>query len=186
MQRIIFIGTSDRDTGLPLEAVTIAEVLKEQGYATGCFGKWHLGFTPPYFPTNQGFDEFRGLGSGDGDFFTHVDRSGNPDWWRDNTLTPEEGYTTDLVTRHSVDFIERHRDEPFFLYVPTHLDPPKNIPEIALTDARYDGRSKAVELREMHHGHLAAISYLDTQVGKVLNELDSLGMRENTIIVYFA
>jgi len=70
--------------------------------------------------------------------------------------------------------------------VPTHLEPPVDVPEIALTKFRYDGRKKPDELRELHHGHLAAISYLDTQVGKVLGELDRLGLRENTIVVFWS
>lgn len=70
--------------------------------------------------------------------------------------------------------------------VPVNLDPPIGAPEIALTSSRYSGRDKPDELREMHHGHLAAISYLDTQVGKVLDELDQLGLRDNTIIVFWS
>jgi arylsulfatase A-like enzyme len=62
------------DEGLPLESVTIAEVLKGAGYATGAYGKWHLGFQPPFLPTSHGFDDFRGLGSGDGDHHTHINR----------------------------------------------------------------------------------------------------------------
>ena len=70
--------------------------------------------------------------------------------------------------------------------VPRHLDPPSNVPEIALTSSRYDGRAKPIELSEMHHGHLAAITYLDTQIGKVIDELDGLGLRNNTIIVWWS
>ena len=69
-------GKTEHDQGMPSGALTIAEVLKEAGYATGMFGKWHLGYLPPYLPHDQGFDEFRGLGSGDGDHHTHVDRWG--------------------------------------------------------------------------------------------------------------
>lgn len=64
-----------RDAGLPLSAVTIAERLKQAGYATGVFGKWHLGYEAPYLPTNQGFDGFRGLVSGDGDHHTQIDEA---------------------------------------------------------------------------------------------------------------
>ncbi|MGY8696088.1 MAG: sulfatase, partial [Verrucomicrobiia bacterium] len=70
--------------------------------------------------------------------------------------------------------------------VPTHLDPPKDVPDIAMTNSRYDGRANPEELKEMHHGHLAAISYLDTQIGKVLTELDELGLRDETIIVFWS
>ncbi len=70
--------------------------------------------------------------------------------------------------------------------VPVNLEPPIGVPEIALTSSRYDGGSKPDELREMHHGHLAAISYLDTQIGKVLDQLDQLEMRDNTIVVFWS
>ncbi|TWU62549.1 Arylsulfatase [Crateriforma conspicua] len=87
-------GVRHHDQGLPHEAVTIAEMLKSQGYATACFGKWHLGYRPPWLPTSQGFDIFRGLVSGDGDFHTHVDRSGNEDWWHNDQIEMVQGYTT--------------------------------------------------------------------------------------------
>ncbi|HAW29363.1 MAG TPA: sulfatase, partial [Planctomycetaceae bacterium] len=64
-------GKSNHDIGLPHQALTMAELLKQQGYATACFGKWHLGYQSPWLPTNQGFDLFRGLTSGDGDHHTH-------------------------------------------------------------------------------------------------------------------
>ncbi|MDA0350306.1 MAG: sulfatase [Verrucomicrobia bacterium] len=70
--------------------------------------------------------------------------------------------------------------------IPEHLDPPANLPEIALTSARYDGRNNPEQLREMHHGHLATITYMDAQIGKVLDELDALGIRDNTIIVFWS
>ena len=127
---------------------------------------------------------------------------------------PDEAYYDGRVAKKAVEALRelKKKDQPFFLAVgfwkphtpfnapkkywdlytrdsvpvPAHLEPPMNIPEIALTSSRYDGRAKPEELREMHHGHLAAISYLDTQVGKVLNELDTLGLREDTIIVFWS
>ncbi|MDG2170965.1 MAG: sulfatase, partial [Opitutales bacterium] len=127
---------------------------------------------------------------------------------------PDEAYYDGRVANKAVEALGMlsKKDQPFFLAVgfwkphtpfnapkkywdmydrnsvpvPQHLEPPEDIPEIALTSARYDGRSKPDELREMHHGHLAAISYLDTQVGKVLNELDRLGLKDDTIIVYWS
>ena len=183
-------GVRDYKSGLPLEAVTIAERLKEVGYATGCFGKWHLGYTPAFFPTKQGFDEFVGLGSGDGDFFTHVDRSGRKDWWRNETPLEEEGYTTDLLTEHSVRFIEDHRDKPFFLYVP-HLaihfpwqgpeDPPHRIPEKDYADDKWG----VIPDRSNVYPHVKAmIESLDESVGKIVTALKRLGLEENTLIVF--
>lgn len=89
-------GDTQRAVGLPHAAVTIAELLREHGSATSCFGKWHLGFQPPFLPTNQGFDEFRGLAAGDGDHHSHIDRYGNEDWWHNNEVEMESGYTADL------------------------------------------------------------------------------------------
>ncbi len=79
------------------------------------------------------------------------------------------------------DLYERER-----IPVPQHVTPPDCVPEIALTDARYESGPDSAELRELHHGHLAAISYLDTQVGRVLEELDALALRDNTIIVFWS
>jgi iduronate 2-sulfatase len=70
--------------------------------------------------------------------------------------------------------------------VPSRVIPPSNVPEIALTSARYKGGEDSAVLREMHHGHLAAITYLDTQIGKVLRELDTLDLRKNTIVVFWS
>lgn len=70
--------------------------------------------------------------------------------------------------------------------VPSHVTPPADVPEIALTSSRYLGGASSEQLRKMHHGHLAAISYLDAQVGRVLSELNSLDLRENTIIVFWS
>ena len=113
-------GIDDYDIGLPHDARTIAESLGEGGYVTGMYGKWHLGYHPPFMPVDQGFRDFRGLTSGDGDHHSHIDRSGRKDWWHNSELVPEAGYGVDLITKHSVNFVERHRDEPFFLYV-AHL-----------------------------------------------------------------
>jgi arylsulfatase A len=114
------LGEDSYDSGLPATATTIAQVLKERGYATAIYGKWHLGYRPPFLPTRYGFDDFRGLASGDGDHHSHIDRSGRKDWWHNERIEMEEGYTADLLTRHSIRFIEQNKHRPFFLYLP-HL-----------------------------------------------------------------
>jgi arylsulfatase A len=183
-------GVRDRDRGLPLGAVTIAELLKQRGYATACFGKWHLGYKPPWLPTSQGFDVFRGLGSGDGDFHTHINRSGNPDWWHNNRLEPTEGYTTDLLTRYSVEFIEANRDRPFFLYVP-HLaihfpwqgpiDPPHRQKGRSYHDDKWgvipDPKNVRPHVRAM-------IQSLDASVGQVVTALKKAGLEQNTLVIF--
>lgn len=183
-------GVRDYDFGLPLEAVTFAEVLKKEGYATGCFGKWHLGYKPPFFPLNQGFDEFRGLGSGDGDFFNHIDRSGREDWWHNNVNTPETGYTTELVTQHSVDFIKRHQDQPFFLYVP-HLaihfpwqgpdDPPHRVKGLDYANDKWG----VIPDRSKVRPHVKAmIEALDQSVGDIVAALKQFSLIDNTLVIF--
>ncbi len=183
-------GKKDYDTGMPSEALTIAEVLKKAGYATGMYGKWHLGYHPPYLPSNQGFDEFIGLGSGDGDHHTHIDRSGRKDWWYNNELKMEIGYSTDLITDHSINFIKTHKSEPFFLYV-SHLsihfpwqgpdDPPH----------RMEGNDYANDKWGIIHDksnvspHVKAmVESIDKGVGKIINTLSDLDLVENTLVIF--
>lgn len=180
----------EKEVGLPVAAVTLAERLKEEGYATGCFGKWHLGYSAPMIPTRQGFDVFRGLLSGDGDHHTRIDRSGNEDWYHDETLSPEAGYTADLLTDHAVDFIEAHRDSPFFLYLP-HLaihfpwqgrgDPPQREPGTNYQDDKWgiipDPANVAPHIQAM-------LTALDDSVGRVISTLHENGLEEDTIVIF--
>ena len=109
------------DVGLDGRDPTIAELLKGAGYRTGLFGKWHLGYDPKFNPVVQGFDEFVGFVSGNVDYHSHIDQTGEIDWWKQDKLVAEEGYSTDLITAHGLGFIERHKDAPFFLYYPMLL-----------------------------------------------------------------
>ena len=179
-----------RDSGLPLSAVTIAEVLKQAGYATGMFGKWHLGYQAPYLPTNQGFDEFRGLVSGDGDHHTQIDRSGNEDWWKGNVVVMEKGYTADLITRHSVDFIDRHQDKPFFLYVP-HLaihfpwQGPNDPPHRKAGVGYHNDKWGVIPDRSNVQPHVTAmIERLDRSVGEIVAALERHDLTEKTFVVF--
>ena len=183
-------GIDDYDIGLPLDAVTIAEVLGGEGYATGMYGKWHLGYHPPFMPADQGFDDFRGLGSGDGDHHSHIDRSGRPDWWHNSELEMEPGYTVDLIARHSVDFIKRHQEQPFFLYV-AHLaihfpwqgpDDPgyrveggnyHNLTKLG----QLDGTDVSPKVNEM-------VEAVDGSVGAILEALREHGLESQTLVIF--
>lgn len=183
------LGSRDQ-LGLPHAAVTIAELLKPLGYAAACFGKWHLGYRPPLLPTNQGFDLFRGLGSGDGDFHTHIDRAGNEDWWHNNQLEMVEGYTTDLLTRYSIEFIETHRESPFFLYVP-HLAihfpwQGPNDPGHRVKGTNYDDdKWGIIPDRSNVAPHVKAmIESLDESVGKIIETLTKLQLADNTLVIF--
>ena len=181
---------ASRENGLPQEAVTLAEVLKRSGYATGIFGKWHLGYKPPLLPINQGFDEFRGLASGDGDHHTHISREGLKDWWLNNEIKMEKGYTTDLLTGYSVDFIERHSEQPFFLYL-AHLaihfpwqgpdDPPHRVEGTNYARDKWG----IIPNRANVAPHVKAmVESVDRSVGRVIAALEKLKLAENTLVVF--
>jgi arylsulfatase A-like enzyme len=154
------------------------------------YGKWHLGYQAPYLPTRQGFDEFRGLVSGDGDHHTHVDRSGNRDWWHGDTIEMEEGYTADLLTRHSSAFIERHRDQPFFLFV-SHLaihfpwqgrdDPPHRVAGRSYHDDKWgvipDEDNVAPQVAAM-------VEALDDSLGEIVATLRRLDLERRTLVLF--
>ncbi len=110
----------NRHQGLQTRAHTVAEVLRNAGYATAMFGKWHLGYEEPYNPIHQGFDRYVGYVSGNVDFHTHIDGAGQFDWWHQNQVSHEQGYTTHLITKHACEFIQASAelaDRPFCLYV---------------------------------------------------------------------
>ncbi|MBM3810787.1 MAG: sulfatase [Acidimicrobiia bacterium] len=183
-------GAAGSPGGLPLEVVTLPERLREAGYVSGMFGKWHLGYAPPLLPTRQGFDEFRGLTSGDGDHHTQIDRSGGKDWWNGERIEMEKGYTADLLTGHSVSFLERHADRPFFLYVP-HLaihfpwqgpdDPPHRLKGRDYSDDKWG----VIPNRGNVAPHVKAmVESLDQSVGRILGALRRLKLEENTLVIF--
>lgn len=185
-------GRSGEGKGLPLDAVTMAEFLKERGYATAMFGKWHLGSEAPFLPTRQGFQSFKGLLTGDGDHHTQIDRSGGADWWHGEELVAEEGYTTDLIARHSVDFIERMHDQPFFLLV-SHLtihfpwqgpeDPPQRQEGVAYHQDKWgilkDPMNVAPHVKAM-------VEALDESVGTVIDTLRRHQLDERTLVFFLS
>ncbi len=176
--------------GLPLDEVTIPEALKMAEYATGMFGKWHLGYKPPYLPTQHGFDEFRGLLTGDGDHHSHISRSGAEDWWHDNRIEMENGYSVDLITKHSIDFIERNRNKPFFLYVAHlaihfpwqgpdeqgHRVKGQDYWNLSKLGPHKQGQVKPV-VRKM-------IEAVDKSVGEIMAALKRLGLDNNTFVFF--
>jgi arylsulfatase A-like enzyme len=183
---------SERSPGLQGKAPTIAEYLKNAGYATGAFGKWHLGSRPdsPALPNRRGFDEFRGARHGGIDYSSHVDRYGRLDWWHNEEQVNEPGYATDLLTEHAVEFIERHRDRPFFLYLP-HLAIhfPWMTPEDQAyreVGGDYDNLSRVgphdpPDLRPVVR---RMVERLDDGVGRVIETLHKHKLDRNTLVIF--
>lgn len=177
----------NRTEGLPLDRVTIAETLAPAGYRSAVFGKWHVGHVTRFGPNDQGFHESR-VANNNPDYHSHVSRDGNVDWWRDQRLADEPGYLVDVVTRAAVDFIRRHRERPFFLYVPqlaVHFpfqgprDPPHRTP-----GRTWEGDSKYGPLpkTDFPRAYREMVEGVDASVGAILAALDSAGLRGNTLV----
>lgn len=179
-QRFGFYQAGDSRVGLPLSERTLADLLGEAGYATGAFGKWHLGLEPEYHPLRRGFDSFYGfLGHGGHDYFELTVTDDHQSMFRDEERIDDTGYLTDNLAREAVAFIERHRDEPFFLYLPFNaVHKPLQAPEEDV--ARFDTGTPERDV------YLAMLYRLDLAVGRVLDCLDREGLREDTLIVYLS
>jgi arylsulfatase A-like enzyme len=157
-------------TALPLEKITIADTLKKAGYATGMFGKWHLGNDAQHLPGQRGFDEAI-ESSG-----VHFDFKTTP-----KTDYPKGQYLADFLTDRAVDFIERHKDQPFFLYLPhfgVHA-PHEAKPELI---AKFKDKPPVGG----HHDptYAAMIASVDESVGRIMATLDKLGLADNTLVIF--
>ena len=171
--------TASEAFGLPVTEKTLADRLKAEGYVTGMVGKWHLGYRPGYRPTDRGFDEFFGfLGGGHSYLDTSV---GTADPIRRGaTPVEEESYLTDAFTREAVAFIDRHKSEPFFLYLPYNA---VHTPMHA-SEQRWDRFAHiADERRRTFATMLAAV---DDGMGAILDVLRRAGLYDNTLMVFIS
>jgi arylsulfatase A-like enzyme len=164
--------------------ITIAAALKPAGYATGIFGKWHLGSTPDTVPNAHGFDRFTGFHSGCIDYYSHRYYWGEPrnvnfhDLWRDRTEVFEDGqYSTELFAREAAQFIRDNRANPFFLYVPFNgVHYPMHAPK------KYVERFPDLDPeRRMYAAMLAAV---DDGVGLIMRTLQELRLTGDTMVIF--
>ena len=178
-----------RQRGLGIEEFTIADFMKEAGYATGIVGKWHLGYRIEFNPLYQGFDYYRGYVSGNVDYHSHVDQAGFPDWWHDLEKVEEKGYVTDLITKYSLEFIEKNHDQPFFLYV-AHEAP--HYPFQGRRDKadrypgyRRDNRIPAHGTRKDKKGaYKEMIEVMDEGIGNIITKLEELKLDNKTLVIF--
>ena len=105
------------NSGLPATGYSLPQLLKNNGYATGLIGKWHLGYRSQFSPNAHGFDYFFGFKSGYIDYYQHTDSDGEPDLFENEAPVHVDGYMTDLITERSIRFIDDHADAAFFLEV---------------------------------------------------------------------
>ena len=160
----------DNAENLPLEKITIAQTMKQAGYATGMFGKWHLGQSGDFHPGKRGFDEaIVSMGK-------HFDFATQP-----KVEYPKDEYLADFLTNKAVDFIQRHKDGPFFLYLP-HFgvhSPYQAKPELI---AKFKDKAPVGG----HHDpvYAAMIASVDESVGRVMATLDELKLADDTVLVF--
>lgn len=172
----------EKGRNLALEEVTLAETLSSAGYATAIFGKWHIGAHPDHGPLKQGFDEFFGFRSGFIDNYHHFGGHGvgAHDLFEGTTEVFHRGqYFPDLICDRALGFIERHQQQPFFLYFPFNLP---HYPEQAIT-AFQDAYQN---LDEPRRSYAKVVSTCDHYLGRILSCLQELKLQDNTIVLFTA
>jgi len=192
-QHVLFPSSNK---GLNPREHTLADHLKSQGYATACFGKWHLGHHPEVLPTSNGFDTYLGIPYSND--MNHPDNKGKPKggWqgmdilWNDpeSTLTKwqtpliedekivelpvDQRTVTRRYTQKAIDFVKAHKNDPFFIYLP-HSMP--HIPLYVPDDVRDPDPKNA---------YTNTIEHIDAEVGRLLGVLDELKLAKNTFVIY--
>lgn len=154
-------------TGMPVEEITTADLLKSRGYATGIVGKWHLGHRHEFLPLQRGFDEYFGIPYSN-DMLSVVYLEGN----EVVDFHVDQHYTTKTYTEKACNFIDRHADGPFYLYL-AHSMP--HVPIYASPD--FDGRSGQGLYTDV-------IEEIDWSVGQVLAKLEEHGVLNNTLVIF--
>ena len=183
---VIFAGfDQNRHHGLFPSEVTFAELLKQAGYATAVFGKWHLGYQKRFNPIHHGFDHFRGYVSGNIDYISHFDRVEVEDWWAGLELVPEEGYCTHLITKHAVEFIEQNKDRPFCLYV-AHECPHSPYQGPHDPPVRGPNKQKPVAKTDIFRAYREMMQEMDRGIGQVVSTIDQFGLAERTLVFFLS
>ena len=176
--------TGNGSLDLPSEEVTIAEVLKKNGYATALFGKWHHGAPRPganeyTHPMDQGFDEFFGFTDA-----VHAWQKFPKELWDGREMKPSEGYADTLFADHAIDFMKRHKGDPFFLYLPficPHGKPAAPREEIDALKGKFREKD---ENNPQNAEYAAEIVRMDKDIGRVMKTLDDLELGKDTIVIF--
>lgn len=186
--------------GLDVREVTIGDMLKKVGYATGCVGKWDMGQAKRFLPLQRGFDFFYGHGNNGIDYYTH-ERYGVPSLFRGNTRTEEDKgkYVTDVFRREALYFVNEHAgNKPFFLYLPF------NAPHGASTlpEGTVEGEKKKGEGVQAPEKYVAlyrdkvkderlarycgAVTCMDEAIGALMAAVEKAGQKDNTLVIFMS
>jgi arylsulfatase A-like enzyme len=173
-----------RDKGLPSDHPTIASLLRGNGYETALIGKWHLGWKPEYGPNRHGYDEFFGILSGAGDYFTHRSGAADADLWENLEPVQRVGYLTDLLSDRAAAFIARRRSKPFFLslhYTAPHS--PWEGPEDEAIGHTTHGEGPMVAGGSLKI-YASMVKSMDAGIGRVLQALRRAGLERRTLVIF--
>ncbi len=172
--------------GLPALGRSLPQLLKNNGYATGLVGKWHLGYKPEHAPNAHGFDYFFGFKSGYTDYYRHTDSDGVPDLYENDEPIAVDGYMTDLITDRARGFLEKNAARPFFLevtYNAAHW--PFQVPDrpsVAANNGVFIGPTAVAP--PTRQDYVKMLERADQGVGQILQALDRLRLASNTLVIF--
>jgi arylsulfatase A-like enzyme len=161
-------------------------MLRNAGYATGLFGKWHLGSDPRFYPGNYGFDTSYGSLAGGVDPYHHHYKRGvhSTTWHRNGKLIHERGHATDLITEGALRWIVA-QDQPWFCYVPyTAVHTPIRAPEPWIDRYWFGAYDYDPERERSFQEYAAYASHLDHAIGRLIEELKCLEQIHNTVVIF--
>ncbi len=175
------VWLQERDElGLPASELTLSRILKNSGYDTALFGKWHLGYLDKFSPNRHGFDEFFGVIGGNANYFTHREAGGWPVLYHNGERVDREGYLTDLFVDGALNWLDQRSGNPFFLYLPfttphTPLQGPEDKDKV-ITDENFNSGTRET--------YVKMVENMDDGVGRVLQKLEEIGAADNTLVVF--
>lgn len=175
------LGPGVKGYGLEPRNNTIARYLKNAGYKTGMFGKWHLGYEPEFGPNRHGFDEFYGLLSGNVDHYSHKEINNEDDWFENTTPVKTDGYSTELLRDRALRFLDANAGGPFFVYLPFNsvhwpFQAPGRPGDVRQRPTWFEGT------REKDYKPM--LEAIDSAIGQVLAKLEAKGVLDSTLIIF--
>lgn len=174
-------GLTGEDMGLPLDQKTIADYLKTQGYRSIILGKWHQGGADRFHPLKRGFDEFYGFRGGARSYFAYKKgQKVDPLNWMERDFAgfkEHDGYLTDVLADEACAFIERNQESPFFIFLSFNA-------VHAPMQARNEDMAHFPKLKGNRRKQAAMMLAMDRACGQVMDKLETLGLAENTLVVF--
>jgi len=169
------------ELGLPSTEPTLPKYLSSLGYSTAVFGKWHLGYPDKFGPNHHGFDEFFGILGGAADYFRYTEEDQAMVLRHNGKPVQTSGYLTDLIGQKAIEWLKKQKPgKPFFLYVPFNAphNPFQTREDAGKAEAQWRGANRPAVLK--------MIEQMDEQIGAILRQIDAMGCRENTIVLFMS